>query len=60
MTNLIAKRADNGVHKVNAHFSRLQTFADSFDRQFRELLLLQYDVLKMLHDTVKRIDKSNK
>ena len=42
------------------HLFKLQVFAKSFDRQFRELMLLQQDVLRMLNDTIiRKIGKSN-
>jgi len=55
MTSIITKKAED----KNSHLFKLDFFLNSFDKQFKELILLQDEIFKILNDAIKNINKSN-
>lgn len=47
---------DSGKQK-DTYLFELNTFVNSFDKQLRELLSLQQNVIEMLRNTVKRYEQ---
>jgi len=56
VTSSVAEKLnENVLQDSKNHLFKLQVFANSFDKQFRELLFLQNNVLRMLNDTIGKI-----
>lgn len=57
VTSSVAEKLNENVLQEGSknHLFKLQVFANSFDKQFRELLFLQNNVLRMLNDTIGKI-----